>query len=64
MRHYFISIGVNHWHTPLEVLEKFRINKEKSESLIKEALDGGVKSVFMVSTCNRTQIFAHGAESK
>ncbi|PCJ81230.1 MAG: glutamyl-tRNA reductase [Bacteroidetes bacterium] len=62
MRHSFISVGVNHWQTPLEVLEKFSMTRELSECLINEALEFGVKSIFTISTCNRTQVFALDAE--
>lgn len=56
----YFSIGISHWKSPLAVREQFSLSKEKSELLIKEALALGVKSIFTVSTCNRTQLFALG----
>jgi glutamyl-tRNA reductase len=56
----YFSIGISHWKSPLAVREQFSLSREKSELLIKEALALGVKSIFTVSTCNRTQLFALG----
>lgn len=56
----FFSIGVSHWKSPLSVREQFSLNREQSALLIKEALALEVKSIFTVSTCNRTQLFAYG----
>lgn len=56
----FFSIGISHWNCPLAIREQFTLSREKSELLIKEALNFGVKSIFTVSTCNRTQLFAQG----
>lgn len=56
----YFSIGISHWKSPLAVREQFSLSREKSELLIKEALALGVKSIFTVSTCNRTQLFVLG----
>ena len=57
----YFSIGISHWKSPLAVREQFSLSREKSEFLIKEASAIGVKqSIFTVSTCNRTQLFALG----
>ena len=56
----FVSIGVSHWQSPLSVREQFSMNREQSSLLIKEAMQLNVKSIFTVSTCNRTQLFADG----
>ena len=56
----FISIGVSHWQSPVSVREQFSMSREQSALLIKEAMELGVKSIFTVSTCNRTQLFADG----
>ena len=56
----YFSICISHWKSPLAVREQFSLSREKSELLIKEALAIGVKSIFTVSTCNRTQLFALG----
>lgn len=56
----FVSIGVSHWQSPVSVREQFSMSREQSALLIEDALKLGVKSIFTVSTCNRTQLFAHG----
>ncbi len=56
----FISIGISHWQSPVAVREQFSMSRAQSALLIKEALTLGVSSIFTVSTCNRTQLFAHG----
>ncbi len=56
----FVSVGISHWKSPLSVREQFSIGREQSALLIKEALELDVKSIFTISTCNRTQLFADG----
>ena len=54
----FYSIGISHWNCPLEIREKFSIDKQHSIEFISDlkALGG---SAFTISTCNRTQVFAN-----
>ena len=59
----FVSIGVSHWQSPVSVREQFSMSREQSALLIKEAMELGVKSIFTVSTCNRTQLFADGGNT-
>lgn len=54
----FYSIGISHWNCPLEIRERFGIDKQQSIDFIKELKSLG-GSAFSVSTCNRTQVFAH-----
>jgi len=54
----FYSIGISHWNCPLEIRERFGIDKQQSIDFIKELKSLG-GSAFIVSTCNRTQVFAH-----
>ncbi len=56
----FVSIGVSHWQSPLSVREQFSMSRKQSSLLIKEAMELNVKSIFTVSTCNRTQLFVDG----
>ena len=57
----FCSIGISHWNCPLEARELFSMDRSKSEDLIKEAQSFDTQSIFTISTCNRTQIFARKA---
>ncbi|MDR8392475.1 glutamyl-tRNA reductase [Aliifodinibius sp. S!AR15-10] len=54
----FSVIGVNHWEAAIEVREKFSLSDQQKENLIDGALREGIESLFVVSTCNRTEIFA------
>lgn len=63
MNHSFICIGVSHWQSPVEVREQFSMNRKQSAALIEEAKSLGCKSIFTISTCNRTQLFAHGGNT-
>ena len=58
MSNSFYSIGISHWNCPLEIREKFNIDKQHSIEFISDlkALGG---SAFTISTCNRTQVFAN-----
>jgi glutamyl-tRNA reductase len=63
MNHSFISIGVSHWQSPVDVREQFSMNRDQSAALIEEAKSLDCHSIFTVSTCNRTQLFASGGNS-
>ncbi|MCR4336980.1 MAG: glutamyl-tRNA reductase [Candidatus Omnitrophica bacterium] len=57
---FFIAVGINHKSSPVEVREKFFLNPLEQELLLSclknEPL---VREVFIFSTCNRTEIYAH-----
>ena len=55
----FFSIGISHWKTPIDIREKFNFSEIAIDAIIKEAKTLGVESLFVVSTCNRAQFFAH-----
>ena len=59
----FTAIGINHWDAPVEVRERFSLNEEKKSLLLEGASREGIRSLFVVSTCNRTEIFAQGVTS-
>lgn len=54
----FISIGISHWNSPIGIREQFTITDDRLEKLHIKAQSEGILSLFVVSTCNRTQIFA------
>ncbi len=56
----FAVVGVSHWFAPLEVRERFALNADAVEALLREAQSMGVDSLMAVSTCNRTELFLHG----
>ncbi|MDR9410368.1 MAG: hypothetical protein RI573_16110, partial [Balneolaceae bacterium] len=57
----FIAIGINHWDAPVEIREKFSLADEKKELMLHGARREGIESMFIVSTCNRTEVFAQNA---
>lgn len=54
----FWVIGLSHWKTPVDVREKFALNKEQMEKLIETAKQNGITSILPISTCNRTEVYA------
>lgn len=55
----FVSIGISHWETPLDLRGQFSLTEAQMQLIIEEAKDHGCSGIFIVSTCNRSQIFAH-----
>ncbi|PAU94530.1 glutamyl-tRNA reductase [Aliifodinibius salipaludis] len=54
----FCAVGVNHWEATIDVRERFSLKKAQKKELIEGAKREGINSLFVVSTCNRTEIFA------
>ena len=59
----FTTIGINHWDAPVEVREKFSLDEVNKKRLLEGARREGISSMFVVSTCNRTEIFSQGAST-
>lgn len=57
----FTIVGVNHWETTLPVRECFSINTQQKEQLLDAAYKQGIHSLLLISTCNRTELFARHA---
>ena len=55
----FISVGISHWKTPIEIRGKFSFPTEAIDAILEEAKQIGIKSLFVVTTCNRAQFFAY-----
>lgn len=60
----FTLIGINHWDAPVEIRETFCLNDQKKRLFLDGAKREGINSIFMVSTCNRTEIIANGASTQ
>jgi glutamyl-tRNA reductase len=54
----FCAVGVNHWEATIDVRERFSLKRAQKRKLIEGAKREGVNSLFVVSTCNRTEVFA------
>jgi glutamyl-tRNA reductase len=60
----FTLIGINHWDAPVEVREKFSLDEDRKRLFLDAARREGIHSIFIVSTCNRTEIIANGATAQ
>jgi glutamyl-tRNA reductase len=60
----FTTIGINHWDAPVKIREKFSLDSDKVEKLLEGASREGISSIFVVSTCNRTELFAQGVTTQ
>lgn len=60
----FTLIGINHWDAPVEVREKFSLDESRKRLFLDAARREGIQSIFIVSTCNRTEVIANGASTQ
>lgn len=60
----FTLIGINHWDAPVEIREKFSLDESRKRLFLDAARREGIHSIFVVSTCNRTEIIANGATAQ
>lgn len=60
----FSAVGINHWEATIEVRERFSLSDPQKQALIEGASREGIPGLFVVSTCNRTEIFAHQAGTR
>ncbi|MGD8749427.1 MAG: glutamyl-tRNA reductase, partial [Balneolaceae bacterium] len=54
----FCTVGVNHWEASIDIRERFSLKEEQKKELILGAKREGIDSLLVISTCNRTEIFA------
>ena len=54
---HFYNIGVSYKKADAETRGKFSVSKENQVALLQSAKSKGVSGVFIISTCNRTEIF-------
>ena len=56
----FFLVGIDHRSAPVEVRETFSLNEEKASHLIYDYKELDGDGIMVVSTCNRTEIYAFG----
>lgn len=56
-------LGISYKKSALDVRGKFSLTQEQQESLLKEAKENHIDGLVVLSTCNRTEIYAHSSES-
>ncbi|MDG1038292.1 MAG: glutamyl-tRNA reductase [Polaribacter sp.] len=54
---HFYNIGVSYKKADAEARGKFSVSKENQVALLQAAKKKGVSGVFIISTCNRTEVF-------
>jgi len=54
---HFYNIGVSYKKADAEMRGKFSVSKENQVALLQAAKNKGVFGVFIISTCNRTEVF-------
>jgi len=58
----FLCVGLNHETSPLEVRDALVMNESEVERAIQVLRDrGGAEEALILSTCNRTEVYARGA---
>lgn len=60
----FTLIGINHWEAPVEVREKFSLDNSCKRLFLDGARREGITSIFVISTCNRTEVIASGVTTR
>ncbi len=60
----FTLIGINHWDAPVEIRERFSLDESRKRLFLDAARREGIHSIFVVSTCNRTEIIANDASAQ
>jgi glutamyl-tRNA reductase len=57
VQEHFYNIGVSYKKADAEMRGKFSVSKENQAALLNSAKERGITSIFIISTCNRTEIF-------
>ncbi len=54
----FSAVGINHWKADVALRESFSLSEEQKKAYLDDARVIGLRDVIIISTCNRTEIFA------
>ncbi len=54
----FSAVGINHWKADVALRECFSLSSEQKKAYLEDARVIGLRDVIIISTCNRTEIFA------
>ncbi|HKJ46225.1 MAG TPA: glutamyl-tRNA reductase [Balneolales bacterium] len=60
----FLVIGINHWNATVPVREKFSLSDNQKKAILTDADNQCLRNVIVLSTCNRTEIYAITSEEK
>ncbi len=53
-----IAVGITHKTASLDIRERFAFNDHEARALLRELCDGLVSEAMLLSTCNRTELYA------
>jgi glutamyl-tRNA reductase len=59
----FYIAGINYKKTDAEIRSQFAIGNDQHEQILQQAKLNGIKDVFVLSTCNRTEIYGFADHS-
>ena len=59
----FFVAGINYKKTDAEVRGEFAVNPDQYSLLLQKAREVGLNELFVVSTCNRTEIYGSANEA-
>ena len=54
----FSAVGINHWKADVAMRECFSLSSNQKKAFLEDAQIIGLRDVIIISTCNRTEIFA------
>lgn len=54
----FFVIGINYKKTDATIRGQFAVNADQYNSILQKADDAGINEIFVLSTCNRTEVYA------
>ncbi len=55
---HLIAVGITHKTAPLDIRERFSFSEQETKRLLAELCDGLVSEAMLLSTCNRTELYA------
>ncbi len=55
---HLIAVGITHKTAPLDLRERFSFTEHEAKNLLQELCDGLVSEAMLLSTCNRTELYA------
>lgn len=58
----FFVLGISYRKTALDVRGRFSLTQMDQEALLRDAKEYGIEGLIVLSTCNRTEIYAHTSD--
>ena len=59
----FFIVGINYKKTDASIRGQFAINNDQYEALLQQAKASGLNELFVLSTCNRTEVYGFANSS-